>query len=343
MRYNQTERLGIIATDFIVTKDLSWIFREQPIADVGIDGLIEETQNGSPTGKFLAVQVKSGKGNFHIADQKITYYVSNVHYHYWLSIDMPVILVAHFPDDEVTYWQQINVGTLKKTHKRWKIEIPSKQQLNASSKERLLEILYTDKRKSRFLQLFEGGVDEETIYDIIQDTDCIEDSVGSLTNIIEVISSLKEKINSSNADFRTYLEKGLSGQSPLIKARIKGFAKDLNIASARLETETVLYSKLYSTGLFAFEQLSMISFSMRAGADEFNYAFQKFKVIPVSIDHALAGIEVMRNGVNKLPKIYPALKEARRLLLEIIDMIIAELNESKKITEEMVFKLKDRA
>jgi hypothetical protein len=37
MRYNQTERLGVVETDLIVTKKLRWIFREQPIVDVGID------------------------------------------------------------------------------------------------------------------------------------------------------------------------------------------------------------------------------------------------------------------------------------------------------------------
>ncbi|WP_461491568.1 DUF4365 domain-containing protein, partial [Pontibacter sp. HJ8] len=39
-RYSSTERLGVIATDTIVTKDLGWIFREQTIVDVGIDALI---------------------------------------------------------------------------------------------------------------------------------------------------------------------------------------------------------------------------------------------------------------------------------------------------------------
>lgn len=42
MRYNFTERLGVIETDRIVTKTLGWIFREQPIVDVGLDPIIEQ-------------------------------------------------------------------------------------------------------------------------------------------------------------------------------------------------------------------------------------------------------------------------------------------------------------
>ncbi len=63
MRYNKTERLGVIETDRIVTKEIDWIFREQPIVDVGLDAIIEQSEDGNPTGKFLAVQIKSEYGN----------------------------------------------------------------------------------------------------------------------------------------------------------------------------------------------------------------------------------------------------------------------------------------
>ena len=63
-RYRKTERLGVVETDRIVTKYLGWIFREQPVVDVGIDALIEESEEGYPKGRFLAAQIKTGKGNF---------------------------------------------------------------------------------------------------------------------------------------------------------------------------------------------------------------------------------------------------------------------------------------
>tara|TARA_R110002049_G_scaffold175107_1_gene342405 strand:- start:911 stop:1132 length:222 start_codon:yes stop_codon:yes gene_type:complete len=73
MRYNSTERIGVNATESIFIREFDWIFREQPIVDVGIDALIEQSENGNPTGKFIALQIKSGKGNFSVSNEKLTY------------------------------------------------------------------------------------------------------------------------------------------------------------------------------------------------------------------------------------------------------------------------------
>ena len=58
-RYNTTERLGINAVEQIILKELKWIFREQLIADMGIDAQIEVVCNGVPTGQLLALQIKN--------------------------------------------------------------------------------------------------------------------------------------------------------------------------------------------------------------------------------------------------------------------------------------------
>ncbi|WP_149206761.1 DUF4365 domain-containing protein [Flavobacterium johnsoniae] len=120
-RFDPTERIGVNATERIITKNLGWIFREQSIADVGIDAIIEQVENGEPTGKFIAIQIKSGIGNFYRNEKNLTYYVSNVHYNYWLNLNIPIILVAHLPDEDETYWQQINLENLKKSKKDGKL------------------------------------------------------------------------------------------------------------------------------------------------------------------------------------------------------------------------------
>jgi hypothetical protein len=122
MRYNNIERLGVIETDKIVTKHLKWIFRELPVVDVGIDAIIEESENGNPTGKFIAAQIKTGKGNFYISDKSIIYYASRVHYYYWLNLNIPIIIIAHFPDEEETYWEHIQESTFRKTKKNGKLK-----------------------------------------------------------------------------------------------------------------------------------------------------------------------------------------------------------------------------
>ena len=116
-RYSNTERLGVIETDRIVTKYLGWIFREQPIVDVGIDALLEQSEEGNPKGRFLAAQIKTGKGNFYVSDKRLTYYVSHIHYNYWLNLEIPIILIAHIPESDKTYWQVISEETFKNLRK----------------------------------------------------------------------------------------------------------------------------------------------------------------------------------------------------------------------------------
>lgn len=132
MRYNPTERLGVIEVSYIVTKDLGWIFREQSVVDIGIDAIIEQVENNDPTGKFIAVQVKSGLGHFHRTSEALTLYVSNIHYNYWTNSNLPVILIAHIPN-EATYWQELSKKSLEPSKTRWKVEIPLAKKLNKSA------------------------------------------------------------------------------------------------------------------------------------------------------------------------------------------------------------------
>ncbi len=341
MRHNHIERLGVVQTDLIVTKELLWIFREQPIVDVGIDGLIEQSEDQNPTGKFLAVQIKSGKSHFHITKTHIIYYVSNIHYHYWLNLDLPIILVAHFPETEQTYWEQINKQSLKKARKRWKLEIPVNQLFNQSAKTKLTQILDDKTHNHAVLELFRGKVSSETIFDIVEDTECIGDSADVIIKIAKIITELRGKTEAFNAKLRMYVEQGLSDKSPQVIAGIKGFSKNLNIISRRLERETDIYTELYSHGLLAFEQMSILSHKLSMSTDEFKFAFDKFIGISKSIDYALQGIGTMRSGIAKLPTQFTVLKASKNLLLEVVDMLIYEFTESKMMTDQIESRLRD--
>ncbi|MFZ1571088.1 MAG: DUF4365 domain-containing protein [Thiolinea sp.] len=133
LRHNPTERLGVIAADYAITSHLNWIFREQPIADVGIDAIIEECIDSDPTGYFLAAQIKSGESNFYITDNAIFYYISNVHYNYWLNLNIPIILIAHLPKYNLIYWQKIDTTTIIKTKSQWKLKIPKTNLIDKKS------------------------------------------------------------------------------------------------------------------------------------------------------------------------------------------------------------------
>lgn len=78
-RYSATERVGINAVEAILLNEFKWIFREQPIVDMGIDAHVELVENGSPSGKLIGLQIKTGKGNFHETKDAYVYYGDDLH------------------------------------------------------------------------------------------------------------------------------------------------------------------------------------------------------------------------------------------------------------------------
>lgn len=140
-RYTPTERLGINAVEQIVLKELQWIFREQPIADMGIDAHIETANNGAPTGQLLALQIKTGASHFRDIGDALVYYGTNVHIDYWNGHSLPVLLVAHLPETNETYWVQASPPHVSPTNSAWKISIPKSNRLCEASAPQLLDIL----------------------------------------------------------------------------------------------------------------------------------------------------------------------------------------------------------
>lgn len=124
-RYSPTERIGVNAVEAIVLKELDWIFREQPISDMGIDAHIELVDVGAPTGKLMAVQIKTGMSHFRDTGTALVYYGTLAHLDYWTGHSLPVVLIAHLPDKGgETFWVVINEKAIIRTEKAWKIEIP---------------------------------------------------------------------------------------------------------------------------------------------------------------------------------------------------------------------------
>lgn len=301
--------------------------------------LLNKSENGNPTGKFLAVQIKTGIGNFHLSDKKLTHYVSHIHYHYWLKLEIPIILVAHLPETEKTYWQHISERNFRKTKKRWKIEIPKNQELNEKAKNKLSQILYKSTKKNFVFELYNGKIEKDTLYDFAENTECISDAKGSVLKIIEIINDLRERTNQFNSKLNQFINAGFSDKDAQVKASIKGFGKDLNIVSKRLENEIEIFSELYSEGFYAFEQVVFIYYLITKEPQNLNIALQSIEKIPTSIDEALEGIDVMKVGVSNLPKKYSVLKEAKILLLEVIDLLISEFSESKGMAERIIEKI----
>ncbi|HEX7647440.1 MAG TPA: DUF4365 domain-containing protein [Noviherbaspirillum sp.] len=151
-RYDKTERLGINAVERIVIDDLEWIFREQPIVDMGIDGHIELVDE-EPTGKLIAVQIKSGSSHFHETTDAFVYYGELTHLNYWVGHSLPVILVAHFPGTGETLWALVNTDSAVRTQKHWKIAIPKSNRFGLDTRESLAKIFNGSPAQQRVRKL----------------------------------------------------------------------------------------------------------------------------------------------------------------------------------------------
>jgi len=152
-RFDPAPRIGVNAVEEIFLSKLKWIFREQPIVDMGIDAHVESVENGTPTGKLLALQIKSGDSHLRDAGDSYTYYGDVTHLEYWLGHALPVILVVHLPSSSETLWTAVNEGTVERTKKAWKVSISKNQTLSENSREELRAILDGTPREVRLRKL----------------------------------------------------------------------------------------------------------------------------------------------------------------------------------------------
>ncbi len=124
MSTNSIERIGVSKCSFLFEKN-KFIFREQPISDYGIDALIETREKDNPTGKMIAVQIKSGESYFKETDgEYIIYRVDEKHRNYWINHSLPVIIVLYSPMLDKCIWENVNKQTLTLCGRQWKIRIP---------------------------------------------------------------------------------------------------------------------------------------------------------------------------------------------------------------------------
>jgi hypothetical protein len=126
MQAAQTERLGVSALEYFFSEK-GWLFREQRTHDYGIDAHIEIFENERPTGKLIALQIKSGQSFFHEkTDESFTFRTNDKHVTYWLGHSMPVVIVLYNPQEKTAHWKQITRENLESTGRGWKISVPQK-------------------------------------------------------------------------------------------------------------------------------------------------------------------------------------------------------------------------
>lgn len=141
---NSTEREGVYHCGKIAARN-SWMFREQPVDDVGIDAHMELMESSGEAKQLLALQIKSGTSWF--KEKKDDYIIfrdiNERQYNYWTTNSLPCIVVLYNPDDSMCIWQKLTTETVEKTNggkgKGFFVKVPLAQVfLNASSNKELL-------------------------------------------------------------------------------------------------------------------------------------------------------------------------------------------------------------
>lgn len=158
--YDPTAREGVAATALTVTKELRWIFREQPTDDWGIDGQIEVVDD-LPTGRLIAAQIKSGESFFNEeTDAAFVYRGTQRHLDYWRGHSLPVVLVLYDPRSSTAYWEAVRDELVTSTGAGWKIAVQKTQVLNRDAAGRLRQLAlpeWANRRKFDYLSSLLNG------------------------------------------------------------------------------------------------------------------------------------------------------------------------------------------
>jgi hypothetical protein len=128
------DRRGVNAVENIFLNDFRWGFREQTVIDFGIDAQAEVFENGKPTGKLIALQIKTGSSYSRTHGTDYIYYGEKRHLEYWLGHSLPVFLILHDSERDLTLWQKIDQGLARVAEKGWSIIIPATNVLSGAAR-----------------------------------------------------------------------------------------------------------------------------------------------------------------------------------------------------------------
>lgn len=169
---NSIERIGVHYCGTIAERN-NWMFREQPVDDVGIDAHMEFIDSSGKPKQLLALQIKSGVSWF--KENKDGYIIfRNINerqYNYWTMNTLPCILVLYNPDDDMCIWQKLTDKTIEKTNEGkgtgFLVKVPITQIfLNSLSNEILLSFTNLPEHivnynfllsQKKFMQIIQAG------------------------------------------------------------------------------------------------------------------------------------------------------------------------------------------
>lgn len=169
---NSTERIGVSHCNEIAERN-NWMFREQPINDIGIDAHIEFVDSSGKPKRLLALQIKSGASWFQEKKDDCVVFrdINERQYNYWTMNSLPCIMILYNPDDGMCIWQELTDKTIERTKggkgKGFFVKVPLNQVfLDAESNEKLLAFTNLPEHivnynfllsQKKFMQIIQNG------------------------------------------------------------------------------------------------------------------------------------------------------------------------------------------
>ena len=329
-RHSNIERRSIFKTGDIV-ESMGWIFREQMQVDVGIDGIIEQSENGNPTGNFIAVQVKSGEEALYESKKGFTYYISNVHYEYWLNLSMPIIIIYYNPDNEKLYWKSMNKTTVSKTRKQWKIEIPKRFIFSTKTKDKLTKIINTHKVKRQYVE----NSDEVTFFDILESGEYINDVGDSMDYMLKAMDDFSLKMVSVDNKLNTYLNEKLSWNSPPVIAQAKRCSNILEVLNSRVSRELEIFGQSFSGGIMGTKKLLELDIDLEQKVSTENEKIiNTIRSFPDTFKGTIANINTVLTILDSIPEKYESLKKVKAPLIYTIKCLKVEFEDATYLCNE---------
>ena len=165
--------------------------------ETGIDAILEiRGKEYEGTGKFIAIQLKSGASFFqNESHDYYSIYVDNDHIEYWLRCCLPVMLIIYSPSLKKAYWTSIDKRLFVKTAKMYRIDMPKVNVLNQITKNTLLQFFYG--------KLYEDDKQYEEIYQDLRSLRCQVCPASSISALELYINGLMD--NCSRLYFHTDL------------------------------------------------------------------------------------------------------------------------------------------
>jgi hypothetical protein len=257
-RVNTKDRIGVNAFEGFVLRELKWIPREQSIVDIGIDSIIERRKDGIPTGELIAVQIKSGLGNVTTnKDGDYDYYMSRVHYEYWSSYSIPVIIVLYDDEKNVLYWNSIFKRNMPKTKgDNHKITLKKDSILTAESVVDLENIINIYQSKSVIDDDYQFADGDELISYC---SDLLNYSSESLKNIRQIIDNFHIANNKQDKVMEDFIQKHSKGASKndvnkTLRMVKNNYTVGYNVFRTRLSNEIPILVEIHVKALLYTNQ-----------------------------------------------------------------------------------------